>query len=110
MRGTILLIATMALTLLVASGVALAVTRVGGPANEVLRGTDGPDELLGNGGNDTRHGLGGNDNLKSEGILVGGAGDDKIFGGPRSDDIWGGLHPSTLTPPHSRHCIFMRHH
>ena len=38
MRRTILLMATMALTLLVASGVALAVTRIG---------TDGPDTLQG---------------------------------------------------------------
>ena len=38
MRRTILLMATMALTLLVASGVALAVTRIG---------TDGPDGGVG---------------------------------------------------------------
>ena len=43
MRRTIVLLATMALTLLVASGVALAVNQVG---------TDGPDTLTGTNGND----------------------------------------------------------
>ena len=42
MRRTILLLATMALTLLVASGVALAVTKVGTKV-----GTNGPDTLRG---------------------------------------------------------------
>jgi hypothetical protein len=42
MRRTIVLLATMALTLLVASGVALAVTKVGTKV-----GTNGPDTLRG---------------------------------------------------------------
>src|SRR5215213_4099671 len=37
-RRTILLGATMALTLLVASGVALALTKIGGPGPDTLRG------------------------------------------------------------------------
>jgi hypothetical protein len=39
MRRTILLLATMSLTLLVASGVALAVTKVGTNGPDTLRGT-----------------------------------------------------------------------
>src|ERR687897_383617 len=59
MRRTILLVATMALTLLVASGMALAVTKIGGPGPDTLRGTNGADSLLGN--------------------AVGGAGNDILF-------------------------------
>ena len=58
MRRTIVLLATMALTLLVASGVALAVTRIGTNGPDTLRGTNGTDNLLGNGGNDILYALG----------------------------------------------------
>jgi hypothetical protein len=47
MRRTILMVATMALTLLVASGVALAVTRIGTDGPDILRGTNGDDNLVG---------------------------------------------------------------
>jgi hypothetical protein len=46
MRRTILLLASMALTLLVASGVALAVTRIGTDGPDTLRGTNGADNLV----------------------------------------------------------------
>ena len=49
MRRTIVLLATMALTVLVASGVALAVTKIGTDGPDTLKGTDGADSLLGNG-------------------------------------------------------------
>jgi Ca2+-binding RTX toxin-like protein len=75
MRRTVLLLATMALTLLVASGVALAVTRIGTDGPDTLRGTNGADNLLG---------LGGNDRLFSL------AGDDNLLGGPGKDVVWGG--------------------
>ena len=52
MRRTIVLLASMALTLLVASGVALAVTRIGTDGPDTLRGTNGDDNLIGKGGND----------------------------------------------------------
>jgi len=42
----------MALTLLVASGVALAVTKLGTNGPDTLRGTNGYDNLLGKGAND----------------------------------------------------------
>ena len=41
MRRAILLVATMALTLLVASGVALAVTKIGTNGPDTLKGTKG---------------------------------------------------------------------
>jgi len=42
MRRIIALLATMALTLLVASGVALAVTKIGTDGRDTLRGTTEP--------------------------------------------------------------------
>ena len=47
MRRVILLLTVMAATLVVASGVALAVTKIGGPGPDVLRGTHGDDRLVG---------------------------------------------------------------
>jgi hypothetical protein len=41
MRRTILVVATMALTLMVASGVALAVTKIGTDGHDNLKGTKG---------------------------------------------------------------------
>ena len=52
MRRTILMVAAMALILLVASGVALAVNKIGTNGPDTLRGTNGADNLLGNDGND----------------------------------------------------------
>jgi hypothetical protein len=49
MRRTVVLLATMVLTLLVASGVALAVVKIG---------TDGPDFLIGTKGSDVLSGRG----------------------------------------------------
>jgi Ca2+-binding RTX toxin-like protein len=75
MRRTILLLATTALTLLVASGVALAVTKIGTDGPDTLRGTNGADTLIGKGGNDVLFALRGNDTL---------------LGGPGKDIVWGG--------------------
>ncbi len=75
MRRTILLLAAMALTLLVASGVALAVTKIGTNGPDTLRGTNGDDNLLGKGANDVLYALGGRDNL------LGAEGKDWLFGG-----------------------------
>jgi hypothetical protein len=57
MRRTILLMATMALTLMVASGVALAITKIGTDGHDTLLGTKGPDVLSGRGGTDSVDGL-----------------------------------------------------
>ena len=75
MRRTILLLATISLTLLVASGIALAVNKVGTDGRDFLKGTNGADNLLGKGDNDRIFGLAGNDNL---------------LGGPGQDLLWGG--------------------
>jgi Ca2+-binding RTX toxin-like protein len=102
MRRTILLVATMTLTLLVASGVALAVNKIGTDGPDTLRGTNGADNLLGLGGNDKLSGLGGRDNLLGgagkdfvlgfsggDKNLVGGSGNDAVVGGKGSDDVLG---------------------
>jgi Ca2+-binding RTX toxin-like protein len=109
MRRAILLVATMALTVLVASGVALAVNKIGTNGPDTLKGTNGADNLLGLGGNDRIFGgLRGNDNLLggsgkdvvvggTEGYrrlggnknLVGGSGNDLVAGGRGSDNVVG---------------------
>src|SRR5215213_2864335 len=75
MRRAILVVAVMALTLLVASGLALAVNKVGTDGRDFLKGTDKADNLLGNDANDLIFGLAGNDNL------LGGSGKDIVLGG-----------------------------
>jgi Ca2+-binding RTX toxin-like protein len=108
MRRTIVLLATVALTVLVASGVALAVTKIGTDGPDTLRGTNGADNLLGKGANDVLYALGGRDDLLGgEGKdwllggnqrvpkggdknLVGGAGNDGVVGGIGSDTVLGG--------------------
>jgi Ca2+-binding RTX toxin-like protein len=72
MRRIILLVASLALTLLVASGVALAVNKVG---------TNGPDHLNGTNGDDNLVGLGGDDELfafRGDDTLLGGSGKDVV--------------------------------
>jgi hypothetical protein len=99
MRRTILLLATMALTLLVASGLALAVTKTGTDGPDILKGTNSADNLVGLGGNDGLFGFGGRDNLLggpgkdwvlggNERRLVGG--DKNLVGGPGNDGIIAG--------------------
>src|SRR5215217_4291662 len=90
MRRTLLLLATMALTLLVASGVALAVTKIGTDGPDTLRGTNKADNLAGRGGNDKLLALAGKDNL------LGGSGKDAIYGGPGNDAILGGVASDVL--------------
>ncbi|MDQ5827283.1 MAG: hypothetical protein M3441_24245, partial [Chloroflexota bacterium] len=75
MRRVILLLALMATTLVVASGVALAVNEVGTDGPDTLRGTNAADNLVGRGGDDDLFGLGGSDNL------LGGPGRDNVLGG-----------------------------
>lgn len=74
----------MAVSLVVASGVALAVTKIGTDGPDTLRGTNKADTLLGLGGQDDLLGLGGSDNL------LGGPGRDNVLGGgerrPRGGD------------------------
>ena len=105
MRRTILMVTAVALTLMVASGVALAVTKIGTDGPDMLIGTKGSDELLGRGGTDWISGLGGNDVIsggpgnddplssRAIGSLDGGRGADVISGGPGIDDLWDGPWP-----------------
>jgi Ca2+-binding RTX toxin-like protein len=107
MRRTTVLLTTMALTLLVASGVALAVTKIGTDGPDTLRGTNGDDNLIGKGGNDDLYALNGRDTLvggpgkdvvadaprgvwrRGDKILLGGPGNDIVFGARGSDKVVG---------------------
>ena len=108
MRRVALVLMTMALALLVASGVALAVNKVGTNGPDTLRGTNRGDNLVGKGGDDVLFGLGGSDSLLggagrdnvlggNERIplggdknLLGGPGNDRVLGGHGSDSLAGG--------------------
>jgi len=99
MKRLVLLLTAMALTLLVASGVALAVTKIGTNGPDTLRGTNGADNLLGKGGNDILLSLRGEDNLlggPGKDIVLGGnergfsGGDKTLLGGPGNDFVVGG--------------------
>jgi Ca2+-binding RTX toxin-like protein len=79
-----MLLGTLLVGLVIASGVALAVIRLGGPGDDRLIGTNGADRLNGKGGNDSIAGLGGNDLH-----LYGGFGNDALSGGPGDDYITG---------------------
>jgi len=103
-----LLVAATALTVLVASGVAFAVTRIGTDGPDTLRGTKGDDNLIGKGANDTLLSLAGDDTLLGgpgkdvvnggsiaqplggDKNLVGGEGNDAVQGGLGSDNVLGG--------------------
>jgi hypothetical protein len=75
MRRVILLLTVMAAALVLGSGLALAVNKVGTQGRDFLKGTDGADNLVGNGGNDRIFSL---------------AGKDTLIGGPDKDWVWGG--------------------
>ena len=112
MRRTLLSLTTMVVALLLASGVALAVTKVGTNAPDTLRGTNQADTLLGRDANDILIALagddkllgergkdivfGGNERRRDEGRLlggnknmVGGSGNDSVIGGRGSDNVLG---------------------
>ena len=89
----------MAAALVMASGVALAVTKIGTDGPDTLRGTNGDDTLIGKGGNDNLFGLRGSDNLLGgegkDNVLGGGerrprGGDKNLVGGPGNDFVVGG--------------------
>src|SRR5215213_5261346 len=106
MRRVILLLTVMAATLVLASGVALAVTKIGTNGPDTLRGTNGADNLLGKGANDRLFSLAGRDNLlggPGKDVVFGGrivgsccqdndfsGGDKNVLGGPGNDDVNGG--------------------
>jgi Ca2+-binding RTX toxin-like protein len=91
------LVAAMVTALVLASGVALAVVKIGGPGNDTIKGTNEADLLKGEGGDDTIYGLAGNDLVKytSEGRRIaggvyGGYGDDELHGDEGHDTVSGG--------------------
>jgi Ca2+-binding RTX toxin-like protein len=109
MRRTIVLLASMALILLVASGVALAANKIGTSGRDILEGTNGHDNLVGRGGNDDLFSQAGNDNLlggPGKDRLVGGkkvgtayhtqGGEKNLLGGPGNDMIIGGRGVDTI--------------
>ena len=107
MRRVALVLVAMALALVVASGLAWALNRIGTDGPDTLRGTNKADNLLGKGGNDKLFGLAGRDNLLGgpgkdkvfggnerrlsggDKNLVGGSGNDDVLGGLGVDNIWG---------------------
>ena len=76
MRRAALALTTITLVLLLASGVALAATKIGGPGPDVLKGTDNRYRLEGGGGPDSILGLGAGE------CFSGGTGSDTVEGGP----------------------------
>jgi Ca2+-binding RTX toxin-like protein len=105
MRRALLLGCTMALMLLLAAGVALAVTKTcmpyTGPGTEcfgtknadTLNGTDGSDLIYGRGRADTLNGFGAFDELYGQGgadKLFGSSGNDNLIGGSGKDALGGG--------------------
>ncbi len=106
MRRLILLLTMMAATLVVASGVALAVNKVGTNGPDTLKGTNGADKLLGKGGNDVLFSLAGRDTLLGEegkDWVLGGndqrplGGEKNLLGGPGNDGVLGGEDSDNLT-------------
>jgi Ca2+-binding RTX toxin-like protein len=106
MRRAALVLVTTTLALLLASGVAWAITKIGTDGPDTLQGTNQNDTLIGKGGQDDIFALGGRD------TLLGGKGKDNVFGGtvrrPRggekalvggegNDLVLGGLDSDTLT-------------
>ena len=93
MRKTILVLASMALAVLLASGIALAATVKGDGNDNVLTGTSNRDVINPFGGNDTVYALGGNDDVRhsyGNDKILGGSGNDTLRGGFDNDEIWGG--------------------
>ncbi len=90
MRRVVLGLAGMALALVLASGVALAVPRIGDDEPNILVGTNREDSLLGRGDDKTFGGAEADE-------MSGGFGDDIVIGGPGSDSIHSDIldfHPS----------------
>jgi Ca2+-binding RTX toxin-like protein len=121
MKRILVLFIVMAVTLVVASGVAWAVNKIGTDGPDTLRGTNGADNLLGLGGNDELFSLDGRDNLlggagkdclicatrQRRGFaghknLVGGPGNDYVVAGKGSDKVVGGEGNDHLADPGDR--------
>lgn len=80
-----MLVAAMLVTLVAASGAALAKNIAGGNGDNRLVGTGGRDVISGAGGNDDIYGKGDQDRL------FGDTGDDDVYGGKAGDRLQSGL-------------------
>jgi hypothetical protein len=99
MRRTVLLLASMALAVLLASGVALALKEInckdggfckGTPKRDLMKGGGRFDNIQGRGNDDVLKGFGGSD------YLFGQPGDDRLIGGPNGDLLIGGAGDDAL--------------
>jgi Ca2+-binding RTX toxin-like protein len=93
MRKTVLVLASITLAVLLASGVALAANIKGDGDDNVLTGTASRDTINPFGGNDTVYAKGGNDDVRhsyGNDKIFGGWGNDTLRGGFDNDEIWGG--------------------
>jgi Ca2+-binding RTX toxin-like protein len=93
MRKTISVLASVALAVLLASGIALAATVKGDENDNVLTGTPNRDVINPFAGNDTVYAKGGNDDVRhsyGNDKIFGGSGNDTLRGGFDNDEIWGG--------------------
>ena len=99
-RRAIVLLTTMAVALVLGSGMALAATVnctaqtscVGTPNLDTMNGSSGTDEMFGYGGADTMHGYGGSDSMQGD------KGSDHIYGGSGADSsLWGGAYEPDYT-------------
>ena len=84
MKGKLMLLA-------VASALLLASTAAAARL-DVIRGTDGPDNLNGTAGADLIYGRGGNDIIRAHDgndVVYGGSGNDVVRGGPGNDILYG---------------------
>jgi Ca2+-binding RTX toxin-like protein len=121
MRRVVLVLTAMALALLLASGVAWAVTKIGTDGPDTLRGTNGDDNLIGRGGSDELFSLNGRDNLlggagkdcllcatrqfrgfAGDKNLLGGPGNDYVLASRGSDSVVGGEGNDHLVDPGDR--------
>jgi len=93
MKRAMLLLAMMAVTLVSASGIALAATILGTDKDETLIGTRYADLVVANGGADGVRGNGGSDQLygnTGRDRIRGGFGEDHLYGGGGDDTIFSG--------------------
>jgi hypothetical protein len=84
MKRVVLMFTTMAIALLLGTGVAWAEYFVGTSGSDDLRGTANSDEMYGLRGSDDVRGRGGED------YIEGGTGRDDLFGNASRDEIYGG--------------------
>ena len=94
-RAVLLWLTVMGVTLILASGIALAAVVQCVPGQQCngtdqadqITGTGGPDMIFAEGGDDTVKAGTGNDQITGDGDFGGNDGEDTIFGGPGDDEF-----------------------